>query len=67
MLEVMNDPAAEAGRRDRMAFLAAPYVHGKAMAQAALGKKGQQAEAARDAAAGLFAPPAPPPGKARVN
>lgn len=61
MLKVMNDPAADDGRRDRMAVAAAPYVHGK-MADAAGGKKEQRQKAAEDVAAhgSKFAPPAPP-------
>lgn len=38
MLDVMNDPGADDGRRDRMAIAAAPYVHARADA-AKLGKK----------------------------
>jgi hypothetical protein len=60
MLGVMNDPGADAARRDRMAIAAAPFVHGRA-AEAKPGKKEQQAAAAQRAATtGRFAPPAPP-------
>jgi hypothetical protein len=38
MLRVMNDPKAEALRRDRMAIAAAPYLHGRP-AEAKPGKK----------------------------
>lgn len=61
MLHVMNDPAADKARRDRMAFAAAPYVHGKP-AEDSAGKKDQRKKAAEEVAGGksVFAPPAPP-------
>ena len=49
MLDIINDPAAEPARRDRMAVAAAPYVHAKPAALRPIGKKRQQAEAAKTA------------------
>lgn len=61
MLGVMNDDDADAGRRDRMAVAAAPYVHPKAEAVAPGKKEQQQAAAeAQVEAGGKYAPPAPP-------
>lgn len=57
MLQVMNDPEADAGRRDRMAVAAAPYMHPKVGEG---GKKEQRSAAAKTAGAGRFAPAAPP-------
>ena len=57
MLAVMNDPSADAARRDRMAVAAAPYLHPKV---AEAGKKQQRSAAAKTAGAGRFAPAAPP-------
>jgi hypothetical protein len=57
MLDVMNDPAQEDSRRDRMAQAAAPYVHGRAVE---VGKKETKAEAAKKAETGRFAPPESP-------
>lgn len=51
MLDVMNDPQAEALRRDRMAIAAAPFVHMRA-GEAKPGKKEVAAEAARTAGDG---------------
>lgn len=51
MLAVMNDPAADELRRDRMAMAAAPYCHPR-VADVAKGKKDRQAEAAVTAGAG---------------
>jgi hypothetical protein len=51
MLAVLNDPTADATRRDRMAIAAAPYCHPR-VADAAKGKKDQQADAAATAGAG---------------
>jgi hypothetical protein len=45
----MNDPQADPSRRDRAAIAAAPFFHRR---PAAIGKKDQQAEAARVAEAG---------------
>lgn len=63
MLAVMNDTTADAGRRDRMAVAAAPFVHPRA-GEAKKGKKEQRAEAAQAMASGKYAPPPPPPGQA---
>jgi hypothetical protein len=49
MLAVINDPNADARRKDRMAVAAAPYVHPRPMA---VGKKRQAAKAAVTAGAG---------------
>lgn len=57
MLAVMNDPTADANRRDRMAIAAAPFVHGKI---AEGGKKDAKQDAAREAAGGKFKPSAAP-------
>jgi hypothetical protein len=51
MLDVMNDPGADDGRRDRMAVAAAPYVHARA-ADAKLGKKEEAEQAAMTAERG---------------
>jgi hypothetical protein len=51
MLAVMNDPAADGLRRDRMAMAAAPYCHPR-VADSTKGKKDQQAEAAKTAGVG---------------
>lgn len=51
MLLVMNDPAADATRRDRMAIAAAPFCHPR-VADKSWGKKDAQAEAAATAGAG---------------
>lgn len=60
MLTVMNDAAADAERRDRMAIAAAPYVHSKA-ADKALGKLEQRQESAVvSSSAGKYATPSPP-------
>jgi len=47
LLTVMNDPAADPARRDRMAVAAAPFVHAK---PGDLGKKQQALLDAQDAA-----------------
>ena len=57
MIEVMNNPRADPGRRDRMAVAAAVYLHKK---QGETGKKGLQQVAAKAAGAGKYAPSAPP-------
>lgn len=59
MLRVMNDPGAEPERRDRLAIAAAPFVHPRAN-ETKLGKKEEQAERAKAAGSGRFAPPPPP-------
>ena len=51
MLAVMNDPAADEARRDRMAMAAAPYCHPR-VAYTVKGKKDLQAEAVATAGAG---------------
>lgn len=51
MLEVMNDPAADDTRRDRMAIAAAPFVHVKP-GDKPLGKKEAANEAAQVAGSG---------------
>jgi hypothetical protein len=48
MLSVMNDPAADASRRDRMAIAAAQYCHQRA-ADTRRSKKHHEAEAAKKA------------------
>ncbi|NID06644.1 terminase small subunit [Luteibacter jiangsuensis] len=64
MLKVMNNPRAEADRRDRMAVAAAPFVHGK---MGEKGKKDAKREAAASAGGGRFASAPPPPRTGRVN
>src|SRR3954466_8232953 len=59
MLRVMNDPGAEPERRDRMAIAAAPFMHSRA-GEAKKGKKEEQADRAKAAATGRFAPRPPP-------
>ena len=62
MIMVMNDDTAEKERRDRMAQVAAPYVHPRADI---IGKKDEKKERAKAAAGGgRFAPSAPPQLKA---
>ena len=51
MLTVMNDPAADQTRRDRMAIAAAPYCHPR-MSDMVKGKKTQETEAAEMAGVG---------------
>nr|WP_321467305.1 hypothetical protein [uncultured Desulfobulbus sp.] len=53
MLRVMNNPNAPPERRDKCAIAAAPFVHRK---PGGTGKKHQQAEAAKEATQGKFAP-----------
>lgn len=60
LLSVINDPAADKERRDRLAIAAAPYVHPRADLPPAPGKKQQRQAAAGRAAQGKFAPAAPP-------
>jgi hypothetical protein len=59
MLSVMNDPKADASRRDRMAQAAAPFVHARTAPKERT-QKDAQAEQAQAAAAGRFSPAAPP-------
>ena len=58
MLDVMNDPGADERLRSQMAVAAAPYMHAKK--GESTGKKGEQADKAKQAAGGRFAPAAPP-------
>lgn len=60
MLSVMNDTEADAGRRDRMAVAAAPFVHARAEAAEPSKKAQRQANAERSASSGRFATPAGP-------
>jgi phage terminase small subunit len=60
MLAVMNDPGQPPNRRDRMAIAAAPFIHARAGEK---GKKEEDAEKAKRAGAGKFAPAAPPKAK----
>lgn len=57
MLNVMNDPSVDGGRRDRMAVAAAVYLHSK---QGEKGVKANRNAAAKIAGTGKFAPSAPP-------
>jgi hypothetical protein len=60
MLAIMNDPKADAVRRDRMAIAAAPFIHPR-VADSRIGKKDAEDSTARKAAKrGRFAVPAPP-------
>lgn len=59
MLSVMNDPSAEAERRDRMAIAAAPYRHPR-LDRVTQSKKDEAAQDAKSAAVGKFATPSPP-------
>lgn len=59
MLSIINDPGADPARRDRMAAAAAPFCHPR-VAENRFGKKDQQAEAAKAASTGRFAPRPPP-------
>ena len=58
MLEIMNDDSADTDRRDKMAGMAAPYVH--ARAGTGPGKKQEKQDRARSAGKGRFSPTAPP-------
>lgn len=57
MLAVMANPAADPGRRDRMAVAAAPYLHSKVGEG---GKKDRAQDAAKVAGGGKFKTSAPP-------
>lgn len=57
MLNVMNDPNVEPTRRDRMAGMAAPFVHGKPGDK---GKKEEKDENARNIVKKRFSPASPP-------
>jgi hypothetical protein len=59
MLDVMNDQAVSVTRRDRMAIAAAPFMHPR-VERTVLGKKVAVAEAADDAAVGMYETPEPP-------
>lgn len=59
MLSVINDPAADVLRRDRMAQAAAPFCHPR-IADDRFGKKDASAAAAKDAASGKYASPTAP-------
>jgi len=59
MLRIMNDPAVYLDLRARMAIAAAPYVHARKGAGGS-GKKDQQAQAAKVAGSGRFAPASQP-------
>ena len=54
MLGVMNDPGADERLRAQMAVAAAPYMHAKK--GESNGKKGEQADKAKQAVGGRFAP-----------
>lgn len=55
MLRVMNNPKEDANMRARMAVSAAPYLHPR-KGEAGVGKKDEQAEKAKSAGQGKFAP-----------
>lgn len=57
MLRVMRDPAEPKERRDKMAQLAAPFVHAKAGEKG--GKKAEKEEAAKKAATRFAPAPGP--------
>lgn len=58
MLKIMRDRNQPADRRDRMAQLAAPFVHPRA--GESKGKKEEKADRAKAAGSGKFAPARPP-------
>lgn len=61
MLSVMNDPNADAARRDRMAIAAAPFMHPRKEPVGQGKREAAQAKAeAAAAAGGKFAPRAAP-------
>ena len=62
MLSVINDESAEKDRRDRMAQVAAAYVHPRLAEQR--GKKDDRKDRAKAAGKGKFAAAAPPKLKA---
>ncbi|MGR9116948.1 MAG: hypothetical protein ACU85E_14385 [Gammaproteobacteria bacterium] len=62
MIQVMNDEGAEKERRDRMAQIAAPFVHPRLVEQR--GSKDEKKDRAKAAGKGRFAPCAPPQLKA---
>ena len=59
LLGVLNDGAADANRRDRVAIALLPFVHSR-VADRPAGKRQEQQEAGIEAARGRFAPAAPP-------
>lgn len=59
MLTVMNDQDADVTRRDRMAIAAAPFMHPR-VERTVLGKGVARAEAADDAATGIYETPEGP-------
>ena len=59
MLRVMNDPREDAAVRRQMAAAAAPYCHPR-KGEAGTGKKDEQADRAKTAGNGRFAPSKPP-------
>ena len=58
MLKVMNSEEADAGRRDRMAIAAAPFMHSRK--GEGMGKKDEMAGRAKAAGKGKFSSSAPP-------
>lgn len=61
MLSVMNDPAGDPSRRDRMAIAAAPFVHGRAEGEGTKGEREKQADRAKAVGVGKYRTPPPPP------
>lgn len=60
MLKVMNDPTEkDTARKDRMAMAAAPFCHPR-KGESGTGKKEEQADRAKTAGKGRFAPSRPP-------
>lgn len=57
MMGVLNDPAVDEARRDRLAIAAAPFMHARVGES---GKKEERTQAAKKASGGKFAPVAPP-------
>jgi hypothetical protein len=58
MLKIMNDPAIDKARRDKMAIAAAPFMHSRKGEGA--GKKEEKSDRAKTAGAGRFAASPPP-------
>lgn len=61
MLMVMNDTSADPARRDRMAGMAAPFIHAKPGEK---GKKAEKDDEAKNVAKNRFKPASPPALKA---
>ncbi len=59
MVKTMNDPKVDPEIRARLAIAAAPFVHEKKLDKKT-GKKDENADRAKAAGAGRFAPSAPP-------